>query len=272
MANYEIKLPNNEAIRVHADKVRQKSTGELLILGCNGTARNAVIPRGEWRGFGIPFVASKRASGPISGNSFSVRADTRNKRKDAPVKKQRRKRRNPLVSDLVTFIRSYVVMTEAQVLVVALWTIHTHCFDAFQQTPYMLVTSPDPRCGKSRLLEVVHQLVWEPWEQIIPSEAVLYRKIDASRPTCLLDEIDTIFNPKTGDKYEGHRAALNAGHREGSRVARCVGQSGNLEDFRVLPEDARRHWDAPRHGGRPRSADSAVSQDGRRESRGVLAA
>lgn len=231
MPRYEIKLPDDEAVSVEAEKVRQGPRGELLVLGCRGDGRTAVIPKGDWRGYGIPFVATKRAT--ASGKAFSVRADTRNKRKDGPVKK-RGKRKNALVSEVTEFIRSYVVMTEEQALVVALWVIHTHCFDAFQQTPYMLVTSPEPRCGKSRLLEVAHLLVHEPWEQIIPSEAVLYRKIHLSRPTALLDEIDTIFKPSVADRYEGHRALLNAGHRKGARVSRCVGSSGALEEFEVF--------------------------------------
>ena len=236
MARYRIALPSNEAVEVDADKVRQGPDGALLVFGASGNPNGKpdVIPQGEWRSYGIPFVASKRANAPASGKPFSVRADTRNKRKEATVTKRRKPRRNSLVSDLMAFINSYVVMSEAQTLVVALWVIHTHCFEAFQQTPYMVVTSPDPRCGKSRLLEVVHLLVHEPWEQIIPSEAVLYRKIHLSRPTALLDEIDTIFKPSVADRYEGHRALLNAGHRRGARVSRCVGSSGDLEEFRVF--------------------------------------
>jgi hypothetical protein len=230
---YEIRLPDNGAIHVEAEKVRQGPGGELLIFGAsdNPNGKPDVIPQGEWRGYGIPFVASKSAR-PSRGKSFSVRADSRNKRKDRPVKK-RAKRRNALVSDLTEFIRYYVVMSDAQTLTVALWAIHTHCFDAFQQTPYLAVTSPEKQCGKSRLLEVVELLVHEPWPALVPSEAVLYRKIHLSRPTLLLDEVDTIFNPKNGDRYEGHRAVLNAGHRAGQRVPRCVGQTGKMEEFRV---------------------------------------
>lgn len=234
MARYEIKLPSNEAIDVVADKVRQGASGELLIFGASGNPNPGtgpdVIPKGDWRGYGIPFVATRHVGGTVSGKAFSVRADTRNKRKDAPMKK-RGKRKNALVSDLTAFIRSYVVMSEAQTLTVALWVIHTHCFSAFQQTPYLAVTSPEKQCGKSRLLEVVSLLVHEPWATAIPSEAVLYRKIDMSSPTLLLDEVDTIANLRN-DRYEGHRAILNAGHRNGILVPRCVGQSGQVEEFR----------------------------------------
>lgn len=234
MASFRITLPNDEAVDVDAEALRRGPGGELLIYHASGNPNGKpdVIPPGEWRWYGRPFAAAKRPSGQASGKTFSVKADTRNKRKDAPVKK-RRKRRTPLVSDVTEFIQSYVVMSEAQTLTVALWAIHTHCFHVFQQTPYLAVTSPEKQCGKSRLLEVVNLLVHEPWMAVMPSEAVLYRKIHLSAPTLLLDEVDTIFNVSTGDRYEGHRAVLNAGHRAGTRVPRCVGQNGTMEEFRV---------------------------------------
>jgi hypothetical protein len=139
-----------------------------------------------------------------------------------------------LVRDLMAFIRSYVVMSPEQLLVVALWTIHTHCIDRFEQTPYLSVTSPEKQCGKSRLLDVLELVVARPWYQIIPSEAVLYRTIHLKTPTLLLDEVDTIFNPRSADRYEGHRALLNGGHRRGAKVGRCIGTSSKLAEFRVF--------------------------------------
>jgi hypothetical protein len=50
---------------------------------------------------------------------------------------------NSLVDDLMDFIGRFVVMSDDQRLIVALWVIHTHCLDAFEQTPYLAVTSPE---------------------------------------------------------------------------------------------------------------------------------
>lgn len=160
----------------------------------------------------------------------------------APAKRPRRRRaaRSTVQGDLhlevARFIRTYVVMTDAQAQVIALWTIHTHCFEVFQQTPYLSVTSPEKGCGKSRLLEVLQHLVCNPWMAITPSEAVLYRYVHFKRPTLLLDEVDTIFNLQShaSGRYEGHRAILNAGHRRGSRVPRCVGQDQQIQEFSVF--------------------------------------
>ena len=68
---------------------------------------------------------------------------------------KRKKSPDTLVEDLVEFVQRYVVMSRPQLLIVALWIIHTHCFQHVEQTPYLAVTSPEKQCGRSRLLEVL---------------------------------------------------------------------------------------------------------------------
>lgn len=62
------------------------------------------------------------------------------------------KKRSPssrvLVADLKSFIRQYVVMADEKVLVVALWIIYTHCFEEFEQTPYLAITSPEKQLSR----------------------------------------------------------------------------------------------------------------------------
>ena len=136
-----------------------------------------------------------------------------------------------LLKRLMAFIRRYVVTSNEQLLVVSLWVFHTYCIDAFEQTPYLSVTSPERGCGKSRLLETLEQVVHRPWSVVLPSEAVVFRTVDRLKPTLLLDEVDAIFNPRTADRYEGLRALLNNGHRRGMPVPRCVGSKQTLVEF-----------------------------------------
>lgn len=138
-----------------------------------------------------------------------------------------------LLGAVQKFIRSYVVMTPAQAIAVTLWIAHTHALDAFETTPFLAVTSPEKRCGKTRLLDVLALVTARPWRAIMPSEAVVYRKLDAERPTLLLDEVDAIFNGRNSNT-EPLRALLNAGNRRGTCVPRCVGASLNLVDFEVF--------------------------------------
>jgi len=72
-------------------------------------------------------------------------------------------------------------------------------------------------------------LVRKPWRAVSPSEAVIYRKVEADRPTLLLDEVDAIFGPKPSERTEGLRALLNAGNRRGRTVPRVVGEGRKMQ-------------------------------------------
>jgi hypothetical protein len=136
-----------------------------------------------------------------------------------------------LLEEVIDFLRRFVVLrSEAQAVAIALWVLHTHALDAASDTPYLLIASPEKRCGKSRLLDALEVLVAKPWPAIMPSEAVVFRKIDTDRPTLLLDEVDAIFKSAT-ERTEPLRALLNAGNRPGSTVPRCVGPNSQVRDF-----------------------------------------
>ncbi|MGI8567654.1 MAG: hypothetical protein ACR2KT_00445, partial [Methylocella sp.] len=64
-----------------------------------------------------------------------------------------------LVPGLVGAICRYVILTENDALAAALWILHAFCFDAFPCTPRLAITSPEKRCGKTTLLDVIAALV-----------------------------------------------------------------------------------------------------------------
>lgn len=142
------------------------------------------------------------------------------------------RRRHKLVTDLVAFIRRFVVMTDEQALVMALYVVHTHLVEVCEQTPYITVTSPERGCGKSRLLEVLELLVAESWMIVSPSDAVLFRKVHATTPTILWDEIDAVFAPKAAQHHEDQRALLDQGHRRFGTVPRFIGDK--VMEFNVF--------------------------------------
>jgi hypothetical protein len=111
--------------------------------------------------------------------------------------------------------------------------LHTYVFDLFDATPYLHVTSPSKRAGKSRLLELLALLVAKPWSVFDASEAVLFRKVHAVRPTLLVDEVDATFG-KDSKVTEGIRAIYNVGYKRGATVARCVGNAHDWHDFEVF--------------------------------------
>jgi hypothetical protein len=104
-----------------------------------------------------------------------------------------------------------------------LWIAHTHMMDAWETTPRIAFLSPEPGSGKTRALEISELLVPNAVETINMSPAYLFRRIAAEigLPTLLIDELDALFNGKT-QAAEEIRGLLNAGHRRGATVGRCV--------------------------------------------------
>ncbi len=131
----------------------------------------------------------------------------------------------------VAFLRRYVVLSAEQADALALWTFHTWALEATDVTPYVHVSSPEKRSGKTRLLEVLALLVRAPLPSANISDAALFRAIEAKAPTLLFDEVDSIFGPKTRDR-EDLRGLLNAGHRRGTPALRMGGaKMTELQEF-----------------------------------------
>lgn len=140
-----------------------------------------------------------------------------------------------LIEDLDALLKRLVVLpSRAAALTIALYVLHTWAFEAAHATPYLTIQSPVKRAGKTRLQEILELVVRSPWRVTAASDAAIFRKIEADRPTLLLDEVDALF----GGSPEGSepiRGLLNAGNRPGASVARCVGEGKDLTvaDFSV---------------------------------------
>jgi hypothetical protein len=139
-----------------------------------------------------------------------------------------------LLDEIMAFVRRFVVLPgKHEAVAVALFVLHSWALDGAHATPYLLVLSPEKRSGKTRLLEVLSQLVRHPWHTTSTSEAAMFRKIERDEPTLLLDEIDAIFGSNS-DRTEPLRAILNSGNRRGATVTRCVGKEHEVADFPVF--------------------------------------
>jgi hypothetical protein len=145
-----------------------------------------------------------------------------------------------ILDDVASFVRAYVVLTDYQANATALWVAHSHFIDAFDVSPPLAVLSPEKRSGKTRLLDVLELLVPRPWRAISPSEAVVYRFVDAEHPTLLLDEVDALFG-RARENTEGLRSLLNAGNQ---REPACLAVSARLTKSSSFRSSPRRCWPA----------------------------
>lgn len=142
-----------------------------------------------------------------------------------------------LLDGVMKFIARFVAFARPEYLIAAaLWVAHTHAVGGFDSTPRLAPLSPEKQSGKTRLLEVADLLVPRPMLASNCTPAALFRSIAARQPTVLFDEVDAIFGPKASGDHEDLRALINAGHRKGATVARCVGDGAQMQvqDFPVF--------------------------------------
>ncbi len=126
------------------------------------------------------------------------------------------------VLDQVTaFVRRFSALpSEHCAPTLALWYAHTHIADRLYVTPRLILDSAEPGSGKTRVLEVAQYLVAAPEMTLSASRAALFRMVAAGPVTILFDEVDTVFNSKTGGSNEDLRAMLNAGYKRSATIPR----------------------------------------------------
>lgn len=117
---------------------------------------------------------------------------------------------------------------------VVLWTMHAWIYKAFEATPRLSVRSTEPGSGKSRVLDIVENLVPKPMNAVNLTPAVMWRLMDQGNPTLMLDECDTIFGQRgSSSAHMQLRGIINAGHRRNGTVPRTVGRE-DVKPFSVF--------------------------------------
>jgi hypothetical protein len=126
-------------------------------------------------------------------------------------------------------IRKYIVIDDHEAAALALWVLHTHATYAAHMTPYMAITSPEPGCGKSVLIEVLEGIVANGWRfDDPPTRSVLARVLKVGTegetlPTILVDEFDLL------DPESDLRSVLKAGYKRGARAIINEPKAGGWE-------------------------------------------
>jgi len=131
-----------------------------------------------------------------------------------------------LLDEIVDSLERHLVLQEGAAEVIALWTLHAHCYDAFYHTPRLNVHSAEKGSGKTTVLDILETLTPKGLRTENLSPATLFRVIEKYRPTLLVDEVDQFLEP-SGDLV----GILNAGHRQGGKTLRCEGDNNEVKAF-----------------------------------------
>lgn len=131
-----------------------------------------------------------------------------------------------LLNKIAAIFARYLMLPHNAAPALALWALHTHCFEASPMTPRLAIISPTPRCGKTTTMEILERLVFRPILVSSITAAAVFRTVELARPTLLIDEFETFLK-----NSEELRGILNSGNRRTGTVIRTVGDSFEPRQF-----------------------------------------
>jgi len=124
-----------------------------------------------------------------------------------------------LLDEIASVFKRYVVLPTGAEIAASLWVVHTYLINVLQVSPLLALTSPEKRCGKTTVLDILQSLCWRALGASNISAAALFRVVEHFTPTLLIDEADTFLAER--DELRG---IINAGYtRSTARVIRTVG-------------------------------------------------
>lgn len=132
-----------------------------------------------------------------------------------------------LINEVINFYGTYLCCSREQLDILALWTLHTHCFEDAPFSPALNIHSRHKQSGKTRCLELLDALCYRSWFHTSPSPALVVRQtqgFDEDNPfkgTLLLDDchFSTVL-----------QGVLSASFRwYGAQIARDKNENGDWE-------------------------------------------
>lgn len=142
-----------------------------------------------------------------------------------------------LLDQIRDAITKYVVLpTKEAEVAVTLWVAASHAAAVLHTAPRLAIRSPEKRCGKSRLLDLVGALCCNALPTANVSAAVVYRVMGGKqKPTLIVDEADTIWgSKKTAEQNEDLRGLVNAGFERGRPTLRYDAAARKVEELETF--------------------------------------
>lgn len=132
-----------------------------------------------------------------------------------------------LADEIVRILRRFIILDDHGAHAVVLWLFWSHGFELWSIAPILAFLSPEKRCGKTSLLSLLTNLLDRALLTSNTSSAALFRIIEASKPTLLVDEIDSFL-----EADEALRGILNSGHtKAAAKVIRVHGEQLEVKVF-----------------------------------------
>lgn len=132
-----------------------------------------------------------------------------------------------ILEELQDTIHRFIVCENDTAVAAALWAAFTWVIDYVQVAPIAFIVSPEKRCGKTQLLDLLGRFSRRPLVASNISQAAVFRVIEDYCPTLFIDEADSFLKGN-----EPMRGILNSGHtRQSAYILRTEGNGRKSRRF-----------------------------------------
>jgi len=119
-----------------------------------------------------------------------------------------------LLDEITEIINKHMILPQGALPAITLWVVLTYVFNAFKICPKLAIISPEKRCGKSTLLDLLGRLTHKSLLSSNITPSALFRAVDLWQPTLLIDEADTFLAGRNDDLI----GMINSGHTKRTAV------------------------------------------------------
>lgn len=114
-------------------------------------------------------------------------------------------------------LEHFIDVEDKRVLdLVAIYIISTYCFTIFNSIGYLFFYA-DKETGKTKFMQLIGLICFNPINATNPSESALFRLCDCAQPTLLIDDYEKIED----DKRVVINQILKVGYKKGGQTIRC---------------------------------------------------
>lgn len=129
---------------------------------------------------------------------------------------------------IVQYLNKHAILPQGASEAIALWCLASYDINLFRIYPKLTIYSPEKRCGKSTVLDLIEAFAYKTLVTSNMSPASIYRVINKQQPTLIMDEADTYVQGGSSELT----GIINSGHSKSKAfVTRCKPKSLDVERF-----------------------------------------
>ena len=126
---------------------------------------------------------------------------------------------------MINIFNHYMDVKDAQILLLcAVYTLSTYCYTLFSSIGYLFFNS-EKESGKTKLMDIIRLMCFHPVNATSPSESALFRMVELTKGTMLIDDYENIEENK---KYALDQI-LKIGYKRGGQTIRTEKRKDDFE-------------------------------------------